>query len=146
MNKAPVLIEGYASLFGVPDLAGDIVRAGAFAKSLQRQDGADIPMLLQHKGGRIAGHWTRIQEDGKGLFMRGLIDPNLPAGRMADKLIGRDLLNGLSIGFIAGDWRPDGISGRRLNTVELREVSLVTMPMAPKARFYVVGAQGKLAA
>ena len=146
MNNAPVLIEGYASLFGVPDLAGDIVRAGAFAKSLQRQTGASIPMLLQHKGGRIAGRWTRIQEDGKGLFMRGLINPNLPAGRMAAKLVESNLLNGLSIGFIAGDWRPDDVSGRRLNTVELREVSLVTTPMAPKARFYVVGAQGKLAA
>ncbi len=146
MNKAPVLIEGYASLFGEPDLAGDIVRAGAFAKSLQRQRGANIPMLLQHKGGKIAGQWTRIHEDGKGLFVRGLINPNLPAGRMATKLVENNLLDGLSIGFIAGDWRPDGVSGRRLNTVELREVSLVTTPMAPKARFHVIGAHAKLAA
>ena len=29
-------IEGYASLFGVPDQGGDVVEAGAFAKSLER--------------------------------------------------------------------------------------------------------------
>ncbi|NQY13532.1 MAG: HK97 family phage prohead protease [Henriciella sp.] len=40
-----LLIEGYASLFGVTDQTGDQVRAGAFSEALTR---ADIPMLLQH--------------------------------------------------------------------------------------------------
>lgn len=144
MNE-PILIEGYASIFGEPDLAGDIVRAGAFSRSLSGVNNS-IPMLLQHKGGKVAGRWTRVREDGKGLFMRGLIDPSLPAGKMAAKLMRNKLLDGLSIGFIAGDWRPAGVSGRVLNTVDLREVSLVTTPMAPKARFGVVGTQLKLAA
>ena len=30
----PLLIEGYASLFGVEDTADDVARAGAFAHSL----------------------------------------------------------------------------------------------------------------
>ena len=63
-----LLIEGYASLFGVEDLSGDVVRAGAFARSLARGDG--VPMLLQHRGGQVAGVWTRIREDGRGLFLR----------------------------------------------------------------------------
>lgn len=145
MNET-ILIEGYASIFGEADLAGDIVRAGAFAKSLQRQNGLKVPMLFQHKGGKIAGHWTRIREDGKGLYMRGLINLNLPAGKMAAKLIRHKLLDGLSIGFIAGEWRPAGVSGRVLNSVDLREVSLVTTPMAPKARFTIIGETAKLAA
>ncbi len=144
MNE-PILIEGYASIFGEPDLAGDIVRAGAFSRSLSGLN-KSIPMLLQHKGGKVAGHWTRVREDGKGLFMRGLIDPSLPAGKIAAKLMRHKLLDGLSIGFIAGDWRPAGVSGRVLNTLDLREVSLVTTPMAPKARFAMIGETMKLAA
>ncbi|MFC7290895.1 HK97 family phage prohead protease [Hirschia litorea] len=144
MNE-PILIEGYASIFGEADLAGDIVRAGAFSRSISGVN-ENVPMLLQHKGGKVAGYWTRIREDGKGLYMRGLIDPTLPAGKMAAKLMANKLLDGLSIGFIAGDWKPAGAYGRVLSKVDLREVSLVTTPMAPKARFCVVGAVGQLAA
>ena len=60
-----VLIEGYAALFGVADLSGDVVRAGAFARSLA--GGAGRPMLLQHGQGRRAGRWVRIIEDQRGL-------------------------------------------------------------------------------
>ncbi len=144
MNEE-ILIEGYASIFGEPDLAGDIVRAGAFARSLSGLK-TNIPMLLQHKGGKIAGRWIRMREDGKGLFMRGLIDPSLPAGKIALKLMSNKLLDGLSIGFIAGDWKPNVGVGRYLNKVDLREVSLVTTPMAPKARFGVVGKSVSIAA
>ena len=38
-KSEPLLIEGYASLFGIPDASGDVVRAGAFARSLQRDLG-----------------------------------------------------------------------------------------------------------
>ena len=63
----PVVIEGYASLFGVEDLAGDVVRAGAFARSLLR--GAPVGMLLSHAGGRTAGRWSVIREDGRGVVV-----------------------------------------------------------------------------
>lgn len=48
-----LVIEGYASLFGVEDLAGDVVRAGAFSRTLMR--GGEVGMLLSHVGGRTAG-------------------------------------------------------------------------------------------
>ncbi|MEM8921001.1 MAG: HK97 family phage prohead protease, partial [Pseudomonadota bacterium] len=47
MIRRERLIEGYASVFGETDLAGDVVRAGAFAASLARLSGA--PMLFQHR-------------------------------------------------------------------------------------------------
>jgi DNA repair ATPase RecN len=37
MKTESLVIEGYASLFGVEDLAGDRVRAGAFAQTLRRR-------------------------------------------------------------------------------------------------------------
>ena len=61
------LIEGYASIFGMADMTGDVVRAGAFARSLRR---SSVPMLLQHRNGAVAGRWVRMVEDGRGLFVR----------------------------------------------------------------------------
>jgi HK97 family phage prohead protease len=132
-QNASILIEGYASLFGAPDLAGDIVRAGAFNRSLAR--GGGVPMLFQHVSGRLAGRWTTLREDGRGLFVRGLVTDETGSGRAALKLIAGRGLDGLSIGFIARDWRPRIGGGRELREIELREVSLVSTPMAPAARF-----------
>ena len=39
---------GYASLFGVPDAAGDIVMTGAFRRSLIPRGRKGIRMLFQH--------------------------------------------------------------------------------------------------
>lgn len=132
-----LVIEGYASLFGVEDLAGDVVRAGAFGRSLAR--GAGVGMLLSHVGGRTAGRWTAMREDGRGLFVRGLVTDETPAGVAALKLIGEDGLDGLSIGFVARDWSPRVNRGRDLKEIELREISLVAAPMLPGARFAAAG-------
>ncbi|MEM9740905.1 MAG: HK97 family phage prohead protease [Pseudomonadota bacterium] len=125
----PILIEGYASLFGISDAASDTVRAGAFARSLRRRP--FVPMLLQHRRGAIAGRWTRIVEDGRGLFVRGLVDA--PGAR---SMIERGL-DGLSIGFRARIAKPLSASGRMLIDLELVEISLVANPMQPLARFVV---------
>lgn len=135
--RGGVVIEGYASLFGTEDLAGDVVRAGAFARTLSR--GGGVGMLLQHAGGRTAGRWTAIREDGRGLFVRGLVTGETAAGAAALKLIGDRDMDGLSIGFVARDWTPRPGRGRDLKEIELREISLVTSPMLPGARFVVAG-------
>jgi HK97 family phage prohead protease len=135
-SPVSILIEGYASLFGVPDLAGDVVRAGAFGRSLAR--GGGVPMLFQHVSGRLAGRWTLLREDGRGLFVRGLVTGETGAGQAALDLIARRGLDGLSIGFIARDWRPRVGGGRELREIDLREVSLVSTPMAPGARFHAI--------
>jgi uncharacterized protein len=135
--RESLVIEGYASLFGVEDLAGDIVRAGAFARSLARR-GA-VGMLLQHAGGRTTGRWMAMREDGRGLFVRGLVTDETAAGAAALQLIHDGTVNGLSIGFVARDWTPRRERGRDLKEIELREISLVSSPMLPGARFQAAG-------
>ncbi|MEM1391306.1 MAG: HK97 family phage prohead protease [Pseudomonadota bacterium] len=125
----PVLIEGYASLFGVADNSGDVVRAGAFARSLKY---GGVPMLLQHRSGAVAGRWVRMVEDGRGLYVRGLVE-----GRKVRSLVDEGL-DGLSIGFRPRVWTPRGERGRTLADVDLVEVSLVAEPMLSTARFRVV--------
>lgn len=131
MHAEPVLIEGYASLFGVADDGGDIVRAGAFARSLKRAGG--VAMLIQHRDGARAGRWTRMIEDGRGLYVRGLVEA---PGALA--LVARGM-DGLSIGFRPSMWRPRVSGGRELIEVDLVEVSLVQAPMLSGARFSVQG-------
>lgn len=131
MRAEPVLIEGYASLFGVADDGGDIVRAGAFARSLKRAGG--VAMLMQHRDGARAGRWTRMIEDGRGLYVRGLVEA---PGALA--LVARGM-DGLSIGFRPSMWRPRAGGGRELIEVDLVEVSLVQAPMLSGARFSVQG-------
>ncbi|MCA8900280.1 MAG: HK97 family phage prohead protease [Hyphomonas sp.] len=126
-----LLIEGYASLFGIPDLSGDVVRAGAFARSLR--SGAALPMLIQHRQGALAGRWVRMAEDGRGLFVRGLIEK-----ASARALVERGL-DGLSIGFRPRLWKPRAGGGRELIELDLIEISLVAAPMQTLARFGVVG-------
>lgn len=123
-------IAGYASLFGVPDQIGDVVCAGAFRASLGRL-GHRAPMLLEHDLRRPCGSW-RAREDGRGLFVDGVVDRALPGGRAALRLI-EDGLDGLSIGFRTRTAEVSG-SGRKLLEIDLLEVSLVALPMQPLAR------------
>jgi len=126
-----VLIEGYASRFGMEDRVGDVVRAGAFAASLSTK--RRIPMLLQHKSGAIVGEWSRILEDGRGLYVRGLVHSD------AAKALIQKGLDGLSIGFRPQNWTPRRGLGRNLRRIELVEISLVADPMLPAARFSLPG-------
>ncbi|GAB5457385.1 MAG: HK97 family phage prohead protease [Henriciella sp.] len=131
LNKQePMLVEGYASLFGVADASGDVVRAGAFARSLRV---GPVPMLLQHKARAIVGRWSRIVEDSRGLFVRGLIES--PAAQNLVRVSGVD---GLSIGFRPRLWSSRRPYGRLLADIELVEISLVAEPMLKTARFVVV--------
>ena len=129
-----LVIAGYASLFGVPDLAGDIVERGAFARSLSELPAAGIRMLFQHDPDRPIGRWTSAQEDSEGLWMQGLIDAAHPATQAVLRLIKSGAADGLSIGFRALDAIPRPSGGRILTTIDLREVSVVTFPMLPRAR------------
>jgi uncharacterized protein len=128
------VIAGYASLFGVPDLAGDIVERGAFERSLTELPAADIRMLFQHDPDRPIGRWTGAHEDSEGLWMQGLIDPAHATTAAVLRLIKSGAADGLSIGFRALDAIPRPSGGRILKTIDLREVSVVTFPMLPRAR------------
>lgn len=130
----PLSIEGYASLWGVADLNGDVVARGAFAASLARTGAAGVRMLHQHEGRAAVGVWDEMIEDERGLWVRGRIMDWSPEARFAGALARAGALDGLSIGFRGQRARRDGRL-RVLVEVELWEVSLVTFPMLPAARF-----------
>ena len=95
----PAQFKGYASLFGVPDGAGDRVTPGAFAASLRRRGAGDVRLLYQHFPHAPIGAWEEIAEDARGLYVHGRLSRAVEQVRDIRALLADGALNGLSIGF-----------------------------------------------
>ncbi len=127
--------EGYASLFGREDLAHDVVAPGAFRHSLIERGASGIRMLFQHDANQPIGVWTSLQEDARGLYAKGQLSLDVPKAREVLALMRDRALDGLSIGYKPVRFKRDGKGGaRRLEQVDLWEISIVTFPMLPGAR------------
>lgn len=135
-------IEGYASLWGVADLTGDVVAKGAFGETLAGTGAPGVRMLHQHESRSPVGVWDEMREDERGLWVRGRIMDWSAEARFAQALSRAGALDGLSIGFRSQRARREGRL-RVLVEVELWEVSLVTFPMLPGARFGVKSTGGR---
>ena len=123
-------IEGYASLWGQRDLGGDVVARGAFAESLALRPAGEVAMLWRHGPRDSVGLWDEIEEDTRGLRVRGRVTAPTAAA-----LVRSGAVDGLSIGYRTARARRDARAGVRvLSGVDLREVSLVAFPMLPGAR------------
>ncbi|MCB8836103.1 HK97 family phage prohead protease [Aurantimonas sp. VKM B-3413] len=128
-------IRGYAALFGETDQAGDAIEPGAFAASLRGRGASGIRMLWQHDVARPVGIWRVIREDRTGLYVEGDLALGTTSGREAAGLVAAGALDGLSIGFRTKLARRGiGPTRRRLVTIDLWEISLVTFPMQERAR------------
>ena len=125
---------GYAAVFDRPDRGGDVVRAGAFARSLKR-GAADVPLLWQHRPARPVGRIEYLREDRRGLRVIARLSRGA-AGLEAAALLTEGTVAGLSFGYRVR--RASGAAPRELEDVELVEVSLVTLPMQPKARVHAL--------
>ena len=126
---------GYATLFGRPDLSGDVVAPGAFARSLAAKGAAAIKLLYQHDPSEPIGRFVTIAEDARGLFVRGQLSGETRRAREVKALMREGVLDGLSIGFRTVRARTERKSGHRmLLELDLWEISIVTFPMLPEAR------------
>ena len=127
--------EGYASLFNVVDLGRDMVLPGAFRDSLSTRGAAGVKLLWQHDAAQVIGSWLSIAEDSRGLFVRGQLNLDVAKAREVYALMKDGAVDGLSIGFRTQKSVTDPATGvRRLQKVDLWEISIVTFPMLPNAR------------
>jgi HK97 family phage prohead protease len=133
------VFEGYASLFGIADLGKDVVMPGAFADSLRNRAANAVRLLWQHDPATPIGRWLSIEEDRRGLRVRGKLNLAVERARDIHALMREGAVDGLSIGFRverARAERPTGL--RRLEKLDLWEISVVTFPMLPGARVETV--------
>ncbi len=136
-------VEGYASLFGEIDQARDMVMPGAFAESLRKRGVRRVPMLFQHDPAEPVGVWLELREDMRGLYARGRLIPEVVRARELLALLRAGTTDGLSIGFRTVKGRVDPRTRiRRLEAVDLWEISIVTFPLLPGARVRAVKEAG----
>ena len=124
-----VRFAGYAAIFDRPDSGGDIIRKGAFAEALKRA--SEVPLLWQHKAGRVLGRIEHLSEDKRGLRVIARVDD--PRAR---SLLASGKLDGLSFGYRVREARSG--AHRELIDLDLVEVSLVAKPMQRLARVHAV--------
>ena len=128
--------EGYGSVFNNTDLGNDVIKSGAFTKSLNQRGHTGVKLLYQHKSDMPIGVFDEIREDSHGLYVKGRLALKTQAGKEAYELLKMGALDGLSIGFrvnpkeVSYDKRKNQ---RIIKEVDLMEISLVTFPMNPKA-------------
>jgi HK97 family phage prohead protease len=137
--RADGMFEGYASVFGLDDLGGDQVAPGAFSQSLAKRSARQVRMLWQHDPAAPIGSWLSIEEDWRGLKVKGQLNLAVARAREALALLREGAVDGLSIGFRVKTARKMASGGvRRLVELDLWEISIVTFPMLPQARITAV--------
>lgn len=126
-------LAGYAALFGARDASRDLIRPGAFLRTLAERREA-LPLCWQHQADLRVGWIEQAAEDARGLRVIARIDN--PQGR-AGLALARGEITGLSIGYRARAFHRDA-RGRDLIDIDLFEISLVTHPMQHAARVHLV--------
>jgi HK97 family phage prohead protease len=116
---------GLASVFDNLDHHGDIVRRGAFSKSLAA--GTPVPLLWMHKADdprNYVGDIVKAVETDEGLEVVGKFDLDSEFGQSAYKNTKGRRVSGLSIGYAIRS-AVKTAEGNELRDVELIEVSIV---------------------
>jgi uncharacterized protein len=129
---------GYASVFGNIDMGGDIVERGAFGATLQKRGAGDVAMLWGHDMRQPPiGKWLELREDDRGLMARGQLILDVLKARDVHALMKEGALKGLSIGYRISEGGAEFERNgrvRRIKSVDLFEISVVTMPMNTRAQ------------
>lgn len=116
--------EGYASAFDVKDSWGDIVRKGAFLKTIGENFGR-IKVLANHNVQQPIGLPIKLEEDSIGLYFKAKVSKTT-IGIDTMQLIKDKVITEMSIGYdvIKDNWSDEGY--RELKEVRLWEFSPVT--------------------
>jgi HK97 family phage prohead protease len=133
----PGWIEGYASVFNVVDHQGDVVRPGAFQKTIaERIPAGKVKLMARHyaRGGdtlEVIGTITEAKEDEHGLWIHAELSANGTAQNVR-QLVHEGHVNNLSIGYRPVQYSDtvdaDGKQIRELTELVLAEVTVVARP------------------
>lgn len=125
---------GYAAVFNNKDSHGDVIRPGAFLKSLggYGENGAGVPAYWSHRMDdpmMNIGVTKTAQEDERGLRVHVKLDTDNPNGAQALKLVKEGRVKQMSFAYTIKDyaWGESEEMGEyfELKELDLHEVSLV---------------------
>lgn len=103
-KEDPGYIQGWASVFNTVDLVGDVIRPGAFAKTLHRVRQGKVPLMARHASHGndsldAIGLIEDAQETDYGLFIHAPLDTSELAQTVRERVLSR-LATSLSIGYL----------------------------------------------
>lgn len=140
--------EGYAAVYGVEDLGGDIIEQGAFKRSIDHR-GGKFPLLSSHDSTKEIG-LALVEENERGIYVKeGRLylsdDPRqeIPEARATYVLMKRRHEAGMPLGMSIGYQTIDDsyrAGVRYIKQARLWECSTCTFPMQPLAGITAVKA------
>lgn len=135
--------SGYGSIFGNVDSYREVVKRGAFAKSLDEWQARSRlpPVLWNHNHNEPIGVYTKMEEDESGLYVEGkLLVNDVQRAREIHALMKAGAIDGMSIGYDVK--RAEKAEKGVVNLLELKlyEVSIVTFPANSESRVDAVKA------
>lgn len=123
-DKKAGIVKGYASVFDNKDSDNDIIRKGAYSKTIQ-ENGRRVKYLYQHDMDKPLGKMVHLEEDAKGLVFEAQI-AKTRLGEDVIELIKAGVITENSVGILPLQKEMvDGI--RNITEVKLFEVSAVTL-------------------
>lgn len=135
--------SGYGSIFGNVDSYREVVKQGAFSKSLNDWQARNRlpPVLWNHNHNEPIGVYTKMEEDESGLYVEGkLLVSEVQRAREIHALMKAGAIDGMSIGYSVK--RSQKAEQGVINLLELKlfEVSVVTFPANEESRVDAVKA------
>ena len=124
--------EGYASVFNGVDSYGDTIAPGAYKKTLKKRD-RGVKMRWNHFG-PVIGKWLEMYEDDNGLYVKGQLTPGHSVAADVLASLKHGAIDGLSIGFYPAKYKEDENGNRKLEEIDLVEISVVEEPADNAAR------------
>lgn len=138
-QKGNGVIMGHAAVFNNVDHQGDIIRPGAFKRTIKERVAAGkVPLMVRHMamGGdtqEIIGTIVSAREDKKGLFIEADLMDAQVAQETRSKILQAPKMFGMSVGFktMKSADITDGegkITGKELLELALFEVTVTALP------------------
>tara|TARA_Y100001937_G_C7130652_1_gene337181 strand:+ start:970 stop:1671 length:702 start_codon:yes stop_codon:yes gene_type:complete len=131
LEDKSMIISGYGSYFDNIDADGDIIRKGAYKKTIE-ENGSRVKYLYQHKMDQPIGKMEELYEDEKGLVF---------VARLADTTLGRDVYTLMKEGIITENsvgilpiQKENKEGAREMLEVKLFEISAVTLASNEEAK------------
>jgi HK97 family phage prohead protease len=125
--------EGYASTYDNVDLGLDKVIKGSFETTLKSKKPSNIKLFYQHDAKMPLGVFEELRDDVIGLYTRAKMPKENSQVKDVMSLMKCGAIDSMSIGYVPVKYEYDDKGVRLLKEIDLFEISLVTMPMNPKA-------------
>lgn len=125
------VVKGYGSYFNNKDSDGDIIRMGAYRKTIE-ENGYRVKYLYQHNMMQPIGKMKELYEDDKGLVFVAEV-PKTSLGKDVIELMKAGVITENSVGILP-IVKEDKGEYRELKEVKLFEISAVTMAANDEAK------------